>query len=122
MPDSILIEVRNLDTAKEVWDAVCAKHEAKALTVKVDMRRRMYKMKCEDDSNVRTHLESLMKMHEQLASMNAALTDDDLVTIILGSLPKSYRPLINTITMSAMHVKATLEPDQVVETLIDKFE
>src|SRR3979490_3562 len=107
---------------KEVWDAVCAKHEAKALTVKVDMCRRMYELKCEDDANVRTHLESLMKMHKQLASMNAALTDDDLVTIILGSLPKSYRPLINAITMSAMHAKARLEPDQVVEMLIDEFE
>jgi hypothetical protein len=63
-----------------------------------------------------------MKMREQLAGMNAALTDDDLVTIILGSLPKSYRPLINAITMSATHAKAKLEPDRVVEMLIDEFE
>jgi hypothetical protein len=61
----------------------------------------MYEMKCEDESNVRTHLETLMRTQEQLAGMNAALTDDDLVTVILGSLPKSYRPLINAIAMSA---------------------
>jgi gag-polypeptide of LTR copia-type len=101
---------------------MCMKHETKALTVKVNMRRQMYKLKCKDNANVRMHLESLMKMHEQLAGMNVALTDDDLVTIILGSLPKSHRPLINAITMSATHAKAKLEPDQVVGTLIDEFE
>jgi gag-polypeptide of LTR copia-type/Zinc knuckle len=122
IPDSLLIEIRNLKTAKETWDVVCAKHETRALTIKVDVRCRMYEMKCEDESNVRTHLESLMSMQEQLAGMNGAFTNDDLVTIILGLLPKSYRPLINAITMSAAHSKATLEPDQIVSTLVDKFE
>ena len=82
----------------------------------------MYEMKCEDEANVCTHLETLMRTQEQLAGMNAALTDDDLVTVILGSLPKSYQPLINAITMSATHAKAKLEPDQIVSMLIDEFE
>jgi gag-polypeptide of LTR copia-type/Zinc knuckle len=82
----------------------------------------MYKLKCEDEANIRTHLETLVRMQEQLAGMNAGLTDDDLVTIILGSLPKSYCSLINAITMSVAHAKAKLEPDQVVSMLIDEFE
>ena len=94
----------------------------KALTVKVDMQRRMYEMRCEDKSNVHTHLETVMSTQKQLAGMNAALTDDDLVTIILSSLPKSYHSLINAITMSATHAKVQLEPDHVVGTLIDEFE
>ena len=53
--------------------------------------------------------------------MNAALTDNDLVTVILGSLPKSYRPLINATTMSMTHAKAKLEPEQIVSMLIDEF-
>jgi gag-polypeptide of LTR copia-type len=82
----------------------------------------MYEMKCKDDSNVHTHLETLMRMHEQLAGMNTPLTNDDLVTVILSSLPKSYRLVINAIIMSAAHAKAKLEPDQVVSMLIDEFE
>ena len=61
-------------------------------------------------------------MQEQLAGMGAALTDLDLVTVILGSLPKSYHPLINAISMSSAHVKVTLEPTKVVKSLIDEFE
>jgi len=48
IPDSLLIEVQKLKTLKEVWDALCAKHKKKALTVVVDICRCMYEMKCED--------------------------------------------------------------------------
>ena len=37
VPESMLIELRKLKTVKDVWDAVCAKHEGKALTIKVDL-------------------------------------------------------------------------------------
>ena len=90
IPESLLIEVWKLATTREVWNTVCEKHEKTALTVKVDMRQQMYEMKCEDDLNVHMHLEVLLQMQEQLAGMEAGLTDDDFVTIILGSLPKSY--------------------------------
>ena len=78
-------------------------------------------MKCEDEFNGRTHLETLMRMQEQLAGVNSALTDDNLVTVTLSSLPKSYHPLINVIAMSVMHAKVKLEPAQVIRMLIDEF-
>jgi len=61
------------------------------------------------------HLESLSKMQEQLTGMGAGLTDTDLNTIILGSLPKLYHPLINAMTMSAAHAKVSLEPAKIIE-------
>ena len=65
--------------AKEVWDAVCAKHENQALTVKVDMRHHMYEMKCKDDSSIHMHLKDLMSMQEQLTVTNGGLTNDDFI-------------------------------------------
>src|SRR3977135_3456361 len=74
IPESLQIEVQQLKTAKEIWAAVCRKHEGKAVMVKVDLRRRIYEMKCEDEANIRTHLEELMRMQEQLSAMDAKLT------------------------------------------------
>ena len=37
IPEALLIEVQKLKMGKEVWDAICIKHEGKALTVKVDI-------------------------------------------------------------------------------------
>ena len=122
IPEALLIEIRKLSTAKEIWDAICAKHEHTTLTVKIDIRRRMYEMKCDDDSNVRTHLEALMRMQEQLVGMEAGLTDDELITLILGSLPKSYRALINAISLSMRHAQIKLGPDAVIASLLEEFE
>ena len=87
IPESLLIKLHKLKTAKEVWEAVCAKHEGKALTVRFDLQCHIYVMKCEDKSQVQMHLESLMWTQEQLKGMAAGLVDADLVMIILGSLP-----------------------------------
>jgi gag-polypeptide of LTR copia-type/Zinc knuckle len=122
IPEVLLIEVRKLSTAKETWDAVCTKHEHTALTVKVDICRRMYKMKCEDDSNVCTHLEAMMSMQEQLVGMEAGLMDDELITLILRSLPKSYRALINAISLSARHAQIKLGPHAIVTSLLEEFD
>ena len=46
-----ITEVWKLKMAKEVWDAICAKHETMALTVRVDMRCCMYELKCQDDAH-----------------------------------------------------------------------
>jgi len=82
----------------------------------------MYEQKCNDKSQVQMHLKSLLHMQEQLAGMGMGLTDLDLVNVILGSLLKSYCPLINTISMSSAHAKVMLEPGKFIESLIDKFE
>jgi len=121
VPELLLIELHKFKTAKEIWDAVCAKQEGKALTIKVNLQHHIYAMKCEDGSQVRTHLESLMWMQEPLKGMAAGLADADLVMVILGSLPKLYCSLINAITMSAPHSKVDLKPDEVVESLLDEF-
>jgi gag-polypeptide of LTR copia-type len=52
IPEALLIEVRQLSTAKEIWDVICARHEKMALTVKINISHHMYEMKCEDNSNV----------------------------------------------------------------------
>jgi len=88
----LLIEVQKLKTSKEVWDALCAKNEKKALTVMVDICCRMYKMKCEDESQVCMHLETLTRIQEQLTGMGVGLPDTGLIMVILGSLPKLYQP------------------------------
>ena len=56
IPESIAIEVQGLTTGKAIWDALCDKNEKKALTVIVDLRCRIYALKCVDEVNVRNHI------------------------------------------------------------------
>jgi len=49
-----------------------------------DPQHQMYEIKCEDESHVWKHLELLSKMQEQLAGMEARVTNMDMTTIILS--------------------------------------
>jgi len=97
-----------------------AKHEKKALTIVVDIHHHIYKLRCKDKSQVHMHLET--QMQGQLAWMCVGLPDTDHVMVILGSLLKSYWPLINAILMSVTHSKVSLIPEKVIESLLDKLD
>jgi len=70
-----------------------------------DIHHHIYELKCEDELQVCTYLETLERMQEQLMGMGVGVPNTDLVMVILGSLPKLYQPLINAILMSATHTK-----------------
>ena len=98
VPEATAVEIQSLKTGKEMWDALCTKHEKKTLTVIVDLWRRMYVLKCLDEGDVKTHMETLSLMYEQLKGMGEKIEDGDFMMLILASLPKGYHPLINTIS------------------------
>ena len=114
--ESLVIEIQALDTDKKLWDALCEKHENRALTVVVDLRCRLYVLKCLDDSNVKVHIQSLNTMYQQLRGMGEEISKGNFTTLILASLPKSYRPLINTISLqNRVNTAKPLKPDTVME-------
>ena len=115
IPKSISIEVQGLTTGKAIWDALCDKHEKKALTGIVDLRCRIYALKCVDKVIVRNHIHSLSMMYEQLKGMGETITDGDFTTLMLESLPKTYRSLINTISLQNHTSTVPLKPKIIME-------
>ena len=76
IPESSAIEIQTLDTGKKLWDALCEKHKNRALTVVVDLRCRLYVLKCLDNSNVKVHIQSLNTMYQQLKGMGEEISED----------------------------------------------
>ena len=54
---------------KELWDALCEKHKKMAHTVVMDLQHRLYALKCLNNSNVKTHIQLLNAMYQQLKRM-----------------------------------------------------
>ena len=104
-----------------MWGALCAKHEKKALTVIVDLWRRMYALKCLDEGNVKTHMETLSPMYEQLKGMGEKIEDGNFTMLILASLPKGYCPLINTISLQNHASTTPLKPRVIMESILEEF-
>ena len=122
IPKSIAFEIQGLPTGKAIWDALCDKYEKKVLTVIVDLRCRIYVLKCMDEANVRNHIYSLSMMYEQLKGMGETITNGDFTTLILGSLPKTYRSLINTISLQNCTSATPLKPKIIMESILEEFD
>ena len=122
IPESFAIEIQALDTSKKLWDALCKKHENRALTVVVNLRPRLYALKCLNNSNVNVYIQLLNTMYQQLKGMCKEISKNDFTTLILASLPKSYCPLINMISLQNCVSTIPLKPGMVMESILEEFD
>ncbi|KAJ3559227.1 hypothetical protein NM688_g471 [Phlebia brevispora] len=98
MPDSIFNRIKNGGTAKAIWELLTKYHQVRLCMVTVDLHTKMQSMHCSEKDNVRVHFKKLTDMYEQLLSMGTTLQDDKYTSIIFGTLPDSYNPLVSAMT------------------------
>ena len=120
--ESLAIEIQALDTGKKLWDALCENQENTALTAVVDLWRRLYVLKCLDDSNVKVNIQSQNTMYQQLKGMGEEFSDGNFTTLILVSLPKSYQLLINMISLQNCANTKPLTPSTIMESILEEFD
>jgi gag-polypeptide of LTR copia-type len=118
--DSLFLEVRKRESAKEMWDAVRDQREKKSRMVTVDLRRKLQAEKCPESGDIRAHLYKLQAMREDLASMGGSINDEDFTSIILGSIPLSYDTYIAAITATSSLLNQTLSPTNLIDAIRDE--
>ena len=94
-------KIKNMKTAHEMWEAV----KANITLYFIDAENQLEGMQLSDSSDPKTHLvelkahfELMMQRHNNLIKMGSTFSDARLCTIIMTSLPSSYRPALQTIT------------------------
>ena len=88
----------------------------------VDLWHRLYALKCLNDLNVKTHIQLLNAMYQQLKEMGKETSNSDFMTLILASLLKSYWLLINTISLQNRAATKALKPNVIMESILKKFD
>ena len=98
-------KIKNLKTAKEMWDMVKADATTKSTLFLLNAEDQLTSMKLADNTDPKTHLSELkehfqlmMHQYNNLLKMGSILSDLHFNTIIMSSLPESYCPLLQTIT------------------------
>ena len=99
------MKIKNLDSAKEMWDVVKADATTKSTLYLIDAEDQLASMKLSDNDDPKAHLteikhhfQLMMQRRDNLLSMGSTLSDSRLNTILMTSLPESYRPALQTIT------------------------
>ena len=71
---------------------------------------------------MRTHLEAMKALHKQLNGMGEKIEDQEYVAVILASLPKTYRPIINVLSLQSQAAPSSITVQVVMETVLDEFD
>jgi hypothetical protein len=90
---SHIVQRANVHTAREVWVLLCKQFEQKGLSSRVYLRRKLLNIKYVGDS-MQQHLSRISELANQLQSVGAGVSDQDLALITLCSLPERYEPFI----------------------------
>ena len=88
-----------------MWDAVKADTTTKSTLYLLDAEDQLTSMKLADNDDPKSHLaevkqhfQLMMEHHDNLIKMGSTISDTRYNTIVMSSLPESYRPTLQTIT------------------------
>jgi hypothetical protein len=121
IPDSLFLKVKGELTAAGMWKKVKDEFEKKSKMMVVDLRRKLQEERCPENGDVRTHLQKLQTIREDLISMGADPGDDNFIAILLGSLPISYDPYLAALTATSALLTTTLTPTLTSEGSVTKL-
>ena len=101
------VKIKSLKSAKEMWDVVVMDVTTKSTLYILDAEDQLSSMKLADNddpkehlSELKQHFQTMLQRHENLLKMGSEISEMHFNTMIMSSLPESYRPTLQTITAS----------------------
>jgi len=122
IPDSLFIQIKGLETAKDIFTYLSNLFEKRSRVVSVELLRKLQDTKCPEKGNVREHFDKMRTVREQLSSLGHAPEEESFTAIIMSSLPPSYDPHISALTASAKVSNVTLTADTLMATIVDEYD
>src|ERR1700719_1235631 len=101
-------------TASEMWSAICNDATKKSQLHKVDTRRRLQSMVCDKDGDIKAHLNTMIRLREELEGIGTSVQDKDFGTMLLTSLLPSYCTLLHTTTHAASLSGMAINPNDLM--------
>ena len=127
-------KIKDMKLAEEMWAAVKSDATTKSTLYLLDAEDQLASMKLSDNEDPKTHLSELkdhfqlmIQRHNSLIEMGSVLSDSRYRTIIMHSLPESYRPALQTITAAERASAASggtstnkMKPDDLMNFFVEE--
>ena len=100
LPQDILMQVAQYETAKEVWDSVKVRYLGADLVQKArlqTLRSELETLKMKENERVQDFSGKLGSIKAKFASLGTTLEDKLIVRKLLNSVPKKFLPIVATI-------------------------
>lgn len=97
LADQCLEIVRDAKTAKQMWTNLNNVFAKKSVVNQTILRKQLARLRMEEGSSIREHLQSFDDLVRQLRTAGANLVEADIISQLFLSLPDSYDPLITAL-------------------------
>ena len=94
-------KIKDLATAEDMWKVVKNDATSKSTLCILDAEDQLSSMKLVDNDNSKTHLvelknhfQTMLQRRDNLMKIGSTMSDTRFNTIIMSSLPESYRPAL----------------------------
>ncbi|KRZ50637.1 Retrovirus-related Pol polyprotein from transposon TNT 1-94 [Trichinella nativa] len=94
--DDQLIHLAQLETARKMWQTLQRLHERASIGRKLYLMRKLYGMRF-THGTMQSHINGILEIVTQLRDLGKNVEDEDLVAIMLCSLPDSYSALVTAL-------------------------
>ncbi|CAO2142897.1 unnamed protein product [Urochloa humidicola] len=114
LSDQIMYYIMDVASAKEIWDNLEEKFMPKTLARKLYLKQKLYGLKMREESDLAEHINVFNQLIADLLEVDVKIEDEDRAIIVLCSLPKSYEPLVTTLTYG----KEKVNVDEIIAALL----
>ena len=73
-----------------MWKQLKKVHERSNLSSKMYLRKKLYKMRLQDDQNMQEYISAILRLVEQLRGVGEEVSDQQVATLLLCGLPDEY--------------------------------
>ncbi len=101
IPNTLLLKVQSKVTTVDVWNTVQNEMKNKSEMYRVDMRQRDGRVEVRRGWKSEKHIEMLVLMNEEYTTIGGVLTDAEFHSIILSSVPPTYKEFLRSVMTSA---------------------
>jgi LTR polyprotein gag-polypeptide-like protein len=122
IPDTIYIQVKGSTNVKAAWDALKLLFEGCSHNWIMDLTNKLQFLKCSEGDNLCTHFLDLTNLCDQLLTMGKSFSDEDFATILLRSLPDSYKMQTSSVITLADMTNTTISPALIICMLSDEYD
>src|SRR6218665_2420439 len=95
--DNQLVQICNCTSAKDMWKQLKKVHERSNLSSKMYLRKKLYKMRLQDDQNMQEYISVVLRLVTQLRGVGEEVSDQQVATLLLCGLPDEYETLITAL-------------------------
>ena len=122
LPDATEICLTSCTTAKEHWEAITQKYQAKSAYVQADLHQAFLDMCCVKGEDVRTFLASLCYKKEELAAAGVQVSEKEYEHTILRGIPDELATFASHLLSSAfiVHGAAPINLDTLTSLICEE--